>query len=106
MTTAPDAVTVTRNDEQSRYEIHVGEQLAGFTEYEMDAEGRADFPHTEIDSAFAGRGLAKALVGEAMTDIASRSKTVVPHCSYVAKFLRENPVADLEVEWPEEAPSE
>lgn len=96
-----ETTTVTRNDDEQRYEIHTGGVLAGFTEFRDGADG-VEFPHTEIDPAFTGRGLATILVAEAMTDAASRGITVVPHCTFVAKYLKENQVDGLEVSWPDE----
>jgi len=98
--TQPSApVTVTRDDEAGRYEVRVGDELGGFTEFERDDEGRLVFPHTEIDPAFAGHGLGSTLVGEAMRDAAAQDATVVPRCSFVAKYLREHTVEGLRVDW-------
>ena len=97
--TDTEQTTVTRNDEEHRYEVHVGDVLAGFTTF-RESRGRLLFPHTEVDPAFRGRGLAQAVVSEAMADAARRGETVVPHCPVVAKYLRENPVPGLTIEWP------
>ncbi|KAF2415223.1 GNAT family N-acetyltransferase [Microbacterium sp. B35-04] len=93
---------VTRNEDDRRYEVHVDGVLAGFTVFRADARGRLHFPHTEVDPAFRGRGLAQAVVGEAMTDAARRGETVVPHCPVVAKYLHEHEVPGLTVEWPDQ----
>ena len=95
-------VLVTRNDEDRRYEVHVDDVLAGFTVFRADARGRLHFPHTEVDPAFRGRGLAQTVVGEAMADAARRGETVVPHCPVVAKYLRDHDVPGLTVEWPDQ----
>lgn len=95
-----DTLTVTRNDAAGRYEIHVGDVLGGFTEFEADARGRLVFPHTEVDPAFKGKGLATTLVKDALTDVAARGETVVPLCPFVRRYLRENEVPGLEVDWP------
>ncbi|MCR2784663.1 MULTISPECIES: GNAT family N-acetyltransferase [unclassified Microbacterium] len=92
--------TVTRDDGDSRYEIRLGGVLAGYTEFEIDPRGRLRFIHTEIDPAFRGRGVASALLGEAMADVARRGEVVEPLCPFVAKYLRENEVAGLVVQWP------
>ena len=92
---------VTRNDEDRRYEVHVDDVLAGFTVFRIDPRGRLHFTHTEVDPAFRGRGLAQTVVSEAMADAAHRGETVVPHCPVVAKYLRENDVPGLTIEWPE-----
>lgn len=95
-----DETTVARNDEAGRYEIHVGDVLAGFTEFSTDARGRLRFPHTEIDPAFRGRGLAQTLIAEAMADEAERDDVIVPLCPVVAAYLRDNDVPGLRVAWP------
>jgi predicted GNAT family acetyltransferase len=92
--------TVTRNDEDGRYEIHVGDVLAGFTVFRADSRGRLIFPHTEVDPAFRGRGIAQQVVAEAMADAARRGETVIPHCPVVAGYLRKNEVPGLDIVWP------
>ena len=98
--TDTEQITVTRNDEEHRYEVHVGDVLAGFTTFRIDSRGRLLFPHTEVDPAFRGRGLAQAVVSEAMTDAARRGETVVPLCPVVVRYLRENEVPGLDIDWP------
>lgn len=98
-----EQTTVTRNEQKSRYEIHVGDTLGGFT-YFRPAEGdRVVMPHTEIDPSFKGQGLGSILVGEALADLARRGDVVVPVCPFVSHYLRENDVAGLVVDWPEQA---
>jgi predicted GNAT family acetyltransferase len=99
---AMDDITVTRNDETHRYELRVGDALAGFTEFIKDTHGRLVFPHTLVDPAFRGQGLAGIVVERAMEDVASRGETVVPRCPVVSKYLREYEVPGLTVEWPTE----
>ncbi|MDQ1082737.1 MULTISPECIES: GNAT family N-acetyltransferase [Microbacterium] len=98
-----DELTVTRNDEARRYEIHVDGDLGGFMEFRPAGEGRVDLPHTELDPAFKGRGLGKALASEALSDLAQRGDSVIPSCPFVAHYLREHEVPGLEIEWPEES---
>lgn len=103
MPASTDQITVRRNDEETRYEVYVGDVLAGFTTFHVDSRGRYLYPHTEIDPAFRGRGLAQTVVAEAMADSARRGETVVPHCPVVTKYLRENEVPGLTIEWPAHA---
>jgi len=95
-----DELTVTRNDEAHRYEIHVGDELGGFLEFRPAGEGRTTLPHTEIDPAFAGRGLGSALAHDALGDLARRGESIIPTCPFVAHYLRENDVPGLVIEWP------
>lgn len=103
MTDLEETITVTRNDRTHRYELHLGDVLAGFTVFRIDADGRLHFPHTEVDPAFRGRGLAQRVVADAMTDAAARGETVVPHCPVVTAYLQKHEVPGLTVEWPESA---
>jgi predicted GNAT family acetyltransferase len=105
MPAATEEITVTRNDEAGRYEIHVGDVLAGFTEFSTDARGRLRFPHTEVDPAFRGQGIAQTLVAEAMADEARRGDEIVPLCPVVARYLRDNEVPGLKIAWPAPRPS-
>jgi predicted GNAT family acetyltransferase len=77
--------------------------LGGFTTFRTDSRGRVVFPDTQIDPAFKGRGLGTTLVADAMTDAAKRGDTVVPECTFVARYLSQNEVAGLAVDWPETA---
>ncbi|MGW2648847.1 GNAT family N-acetyltransferase [Streptomyces sp. NPDC001393] len=83
------APTVERNDAENRYEILVDGERAGLTAYRDRGEQRV-FYHTEVDDAFAGRGLAARLVKEALSDVRESGKRIVPVCPYVAKFLNKH----------------
>lgn len=85
--TTPTTPVVERADDRHRYEILVDGALAGFTEY-LDRDEQRVFYHTVIDDAFAGQGLASRLVQEALTDVRTAGKRIVPVCPYVAKFLQ------------------
>ncbi|SRR5690625_3569085 len=80
--------TVTHAPQALRYEIHLGPELAGFTEYRDDDNGRRIFFHTEIGERFGGRGLAGRLVDQALTDTRDAGLRVVPVCPFVKKFAR------------------
>ncbi|MCR2764895.1 N-acetyltransferase [Microbacterium sp. zg.B48] len=99
--TADAEPRVQRNDQDSRYEIWLGDVLGGFAEFAPDSRGRMEFLHTEVDPSLEGRGLGGLLVGEAMTDVAGRGETVVPRCPFVMRYLRGNDVPGLQVDWPE-----
>lgn len=103
-TTGKDAMTdetaqVVRNAEKNRYEVlHAGE-LAGFAEYTEQGDQVA-FTHTEIDSAYAGKGLGKVLASGALDDVVDRGGTIVPICPFIASFVRKNTQYDDHVKWP------
>lgn len=93
---------VVRNDEKSRYEILLGDTVAGYTAFHPDAHGRLVFNHTVVDPAFEGRGLGKQLVAAAMNDVAARGETVVPVCPFVVRFLNTTEVPGLTIVWRDE----
>ncbi|MGW8380631.1 GNAT family N-acetyltransferase [Streptomyces sp. ODS28] len=85
-----DGVTVRDNPQGSRYEVFSGEDLAGFSQYRL-TPGRITFTHTETAPAFAGQGLAKRLVAEALDDVRRRGLAVLPLCPYVKKYIAQHP---------------
>ncbi|WP_243229158.1 GNAT family N-acetyltransferase [Microbacterium sp. CIAB417] len=91
---------VTRNDEASRYEIRLGDTLAGFAEFER-RPGEIRFTHTEVDPAFQGKGLAGVLASAALADASASGDTIVPYCPYIAKYLETHEVAGAEIRWPQ-----
>lgn len=92
-------ITVTRNDDASRYEIRTGDVLAGFAEFEKK-HGQIRFTHTEVDPAFQGQGLAGRLASDALTDAASTGDAIVPLCPYIAKYLGTHEIPGAEIRWP------
>ncbi len=92
-------ITVTRNDDASRYEIHSDETLAGFAEFDL-RPGAIRFIHTEIDPAFQGQGLAGVLAKAALTDAAATGDAIVPLCPYIAKYLETHEIPGAEIRWP------
>jgi predicted GNAT family acetyltransferase len=85
-TGAPTEVT----EEAARFSISVDGKKAGFTEY-VDRGNQRVFPHTEIDDAFGGRGLATILVGEALEATRAAGLRIVPECSMVAGYIEKHP---------------
>ncbi|WP_311244158.1 GNAT family N-acetyltransferase [Microbacterium sp. WCS2018Hpa-23] len=101
-------ITVTRNDDESRYEIRTDGALAGYAEYQL-RPGAIRFIHTELDPAFQGQGLASILAERALTDAAASGDAIVPLCPYIAKYLTTHEIAGAEIRWPKrpgDAPTE
>lgn len=98
-----------RNDERRRYEIWVGDDLAGFSAYrepDGDASKRTIFTHTEIDPTFGGRGLGSLLARDAVDDAVRRERQIVPVCPFIRKLLRTTSGYQEYVRWPEEPDDE
>ncbi|MCW4354155.1 N-acetyltransferase [Hoyosella sp. YIM 151337] len=81
---------VRHNTEQTRFEIWVGDEMAGFTEYRPRPDLRA-FVHTEIQDKFGGRGLAMRVIREALDTTKADGLGLLPYCPAVRKFLTKNP---------------
>ncbi|TDD91445.1 N-acetyltransferase [Actinomadura darangshiensis] len=81
---------ITDNAEQSRYEIRLDGDLAGFAEYEP-GEGAVVFTHTEVDSAFEGKGVGSALARGALDDVRQKGLSVVPLCAFIKKWIEKHP---------------
>ena len=80
-------VQVRQADRQ--FEITVDGKLAGKTQF-FEQDGKRVFFHTEVDDAYAGRGLAAVLVRTALDETRADGLTAVPVCPYVAGFLKKN----------------
>jgi uncharacterized protein len=88
-------VRVSDNRERSRYELHVGQALAGFTDYHAQP-GLITLMHTEIDHGFEGQRLGSRFVAAVLDDIRGRGSRVLPICPFVRSFIQRHPeYADL-----------
>ena len=69
--------------------------LAGFAFYRL-RPGRIVFVHTEIDDAYAGRGLGGQLARAALDAARARGLTVRPDCPFIKGWIAKHPeYADL-----------
>ncbi|MFC6013738.1 GNAT family N-acetyltransferase [Nocardia lasii] len=87
---------VVRNAEKSRYDVFFDGELAGFTEY-IERDDDTDFIHTEIDEAFAGKGLGGVLAKGALEDVIARGRTITAHCPFIRGYLGKHPEYDAHV---------
>ena len=83
-------IEVVRNDAAERYEILVGGTVAGFSVFAPDEHGRLVFPHTEIDPAFGGRGLASVLIAQALATTREQGKRIVAICPMVKAYVEKH----------------
>jgi predicted GNAT family acetyltransferase len=90
-----DDITVTRNDERSRFEATIDGEVAGFADYSL-GEGRIEFTHTEVDDRFEGKGVGSTLVSEALDSVRGEGLEVVATCEFVRSYIeRHQEYADL-----------
>jgi uncharacterized protein len=92
---AAAAPAVTDNPASSRYELHVGGELAGIVAYQL-RDTVISLLHTEIEPAFQGAHLAGHLARFALDDARQRGLAVLPFCPYVSSWIKKHPeYADL-----------
>ncbi len=72
-----------------RFEARIDGQLA-VAEYEL-AGNEMIFTHTFVPPALRGRGIAEKLVRAGLEDARRLGRTIVPRCSYVARFVERHP---------------
>jgi len=82
----PEDIPVVDVPDRSRFEIQVGGEVAGFTEYRR-RPGLIAFIHTLIDPRFEGQGLAAQLVRTALTDAHGERLSVLPFCPFVRSYI-------------------
>jgi len=83
-------ISVVDAPDHGRFEILVDGALAGYSEYHDRADLRV-FPHTVIDEAYAGRGLATILVRNALDQTRATGRPVLPYCKVVRGFIAKHP---------------
>jgi uncharacterized protein len=90
-----DSPVVTDNSQKSRFELHVGGELAGFVMYRIRGQA-IDLLHTEVEPGFQGGGLASRLARASLDDARARHLAVLPTCPYIRSWVRKHPdYADL-----------
>jgi uncharacterized protein len=83
-------VSVHDNPERSRYEIVLDDRVIGFADYRVVGDA-VEFPHTEIVPSLRRQGYGARLVGDALAEVRTSGRRVVPLCSYVAGYIRDHP---------------
>lgn len=81
--------TVVNAPQLSRFEVHLGDELAGFAEY-LDHEQQRIFFHTEIGEQFGGKGLAGTLIRHALEATVGVGLRIVPLCPFVKSFVEKH----------------
>jgi uncharacterized protein len=82
-------VQVTRNEAQSRFETTVDGETA-VAEY-RERDGVMQLTHTVVPQALEGRGIAAALIGQALDHARGHGLKVEALCSYAASYMQRHP---------------
>jgi uncharacterized Fe-S cluster protein YjdI/predicted GNAT family acetyltransferase len=81
------AVRAVHNADESRYEGWIGDELAGFAQYQLTSE-LIVFTHTETDPKFEGKGVGSAIIRFALDDVrAAANRKVMPLCPFVKGWM-------------------
>jgi len=86
---AHSSYPVRDNAELSRFEADLGDGTLAIAEYRLD-EGRIAFTHTEVPSAYEGRGIGTALVQFALGWARERGLRVAPICPFFAAYIQDH----------------
>jgi predicted GNAT family acetyltransferase len=86
----PDDLMIVHNEPLQRWEARADHRLMGVAEYQRNADVLV-FHHTEVSHELRGRGIASRLVQSALDDARAKHLEVVPHCSFVATYIRRHP---------------
>ena len=80
---------IVHNATASRFETRVDSQLC-VADYALDGR-RMSMTHTYVPPTLEGRGIAAALVAEALAHARREGWRVRPQCSYVARYMQRHP---------------
>lgn len=85
-------VVVGDDSDRSRFEAHIGSQLAGVLSYADDEEtGERTLQHTVVGEAFGGHGVGSALAAFAIGEAREAARRIVPQCTFVQRWLEKHP---------------
>jgi predicted GNAT family acetyltransferase len=91
MTTTEDP-RLERNEEKSRYELWLGDELAGTLKTRNDADADAIvLVATRVDPAFEGHGYGSRLVARALSDARASGAKVIVECEFAQAYLQRHP---------------
>ena len=82
-------IQISNQPEQHRYEARIGNELAGYCEYNLLSEAIM-FTHTEVLEAFEGKGVGSALARHVLDEARSDGKHVIPVCQFIAGYIRKH----------------
>jgi predicted GNAT family acetyltransferase len=84
-------IEVAHAPERDRYEVCLDGQMVGLLDYRRGTDGVLHLTHAEVTPRVGGRGIGTALVRSALDDLADKGERIVPVCSFVRAFVRDNP---------------
>ena len=95
MSDTESPVRITRNDDASRYEAFIEDELAGYADFTL-VDGGIAFTHTVVDDAFEGKGVGSRLAATVLDEARADGLRVTPRCSFIKSYIERHPeYADL-----------
>jgi predicted GNAT family acetyltransferase len=86
-------ITVSRNDELSRYEGRADDEIVSVMDYYRHGDVLT-ITHTGTQPASRGRGLAGELTEKALADVRAQGWRVHPVCPFTVEYLDAHPEHD------------
>ena len=84
-------VEIRNNPEKDRYEAWLGDELAGYAEYEL-RDDTITFVHTVVEDKFEGEGVGSTLVREALDGVRRDGELeVVVKCPFIREWIGRHP---------------
>lgn len=78
------------NSAGGRFEILVGDQVAGYAEYRRTQHALA-FTHTVVEPEFEGQGIGSALARGVLDAARERDTAVLPFCPFIRGYIQRHP---------------
>lgn len=83
------------NQNARRYELIADGEVVGFAQYTVSGD-TVTITHTEIDSAYEGKGYGSALAKQALSQIKANRQSLIPACQFIAGYIgKHQEYADL-----------
>lgn len=82
--------TLQNNTDKQRYELVDAGQVVAFADYRQENDAVV-LVHTEVSPEHGGKGYGSALARQALDDIRTRQKKVVPVCEFMAGYIGKHP---------------
>lgn len=81
-----EPATIRDNPTSGRYELRVGDALAGYAEYALSPRTIV-FTHTVVEEAWNGRGFGSRLARFVLDDARKRGLRVRPKCPFIRRYI-------------------
>ncbi|KAI0224355.1 Protein NATD1 [Lamellibrachia satsuma] len=83
------------DDEKCAFHLKLGDKTVtdiAVLEYRWVRDGVADLFHTEVPTAYRGKGIAKILAQTALDYMVQQDAKIILSCSYLSKYVQDNPL--------------